>query len=118
VLYQLRTACCFLNLQRPSSCIEFCASCSISLQAYEARVAARQRNVDFYQRSLMQQQQQGAAFPAALPESLKPKPGNPAQQRVYEDYGRLPRGVHPLPRGYAEGGQPPSSPLQVCVFGA
>jgi hypothetical protein len=79
-------------------------------------VAARQRNVDFYQRSLMQQQQQGAAFPAALPESLKPKPGNPAQQRVYEDYGRLPRGVHPLPRGYAEGGQPPSSPLQVCVF--
>jgi hypothetical protein len=86
------------------------------MQAYEARAAARQRGVDFYQRSLMQQQQQGAAFPAALPESLKPKPGNPAQQRVYEDYGRLPRGVHPLPRGYPEGGAPPSSPLQVrCV---
>ncbi|KAF6255466.1 CCR4-Not complex component, Not1-domain-containing protein [Scenedesmus sp. NREL 46B-D3] len=87
-------------------------------QAYEARVAARQRNVDFYQRSLMQQQQQGAAFPAALPESLKPKPGNPAQQRVYEDYGRLPRGVHPLPRGYPEGGAPPSSPLQAGMEGA
>lgn len=86
-------------------------------QAYEARAAARQRGVDFYQRSLMQQQQQGAAFPAALPESLKPKPGNPAQQRVYEDYGRLPRGVHPLPRGYAEGGQPPSSPLQAGMEG-
>lgn len=81
-------------------------------QAYEARAAARQRGVDFYQRSVMQQQAAGP-FPAALPESLKPKPGNAAQQRVYEDYGRLPRGVHPLPRGYPGGEGAPASPLQV-----
>eukprot|EP00878_Enallax_costatus_P004430 GHUV01004670.1.p1 GENE.GHUV01004670.1~~GHUV01004670.1.p1 ORF type:complete len:958 (+),score=366.58 GHUV01004670.1:54-2876(+) len=84
-------------------------------QAYEARAAARQRGVDFYQRSVMQQQAAGL-FPAALPDSLKPKPGNPAQQRVYEDYGRLNRGVPPLPRGYPEGGAP-ASPLQAGMDG-
>jgi hypothetical protein len=83
---------------------------------YEARINARRSNVDFYQRAMLQQQAAGP-FPGALPESLTPKPGNPAQQRVYEDFGRLPRG-HPLPaRGYGEGGAPPGSPLQVSVDG-
>lgn len=79
---------------------------------YEARITARRNGVDFYKHSLMQQQSSGP-FPAALPESLMPKPGNLTQQRVYEDFGRLPRG-QPLPaRGYGEGGVPPGSPLQV-----
>lgn len=79
---------------------------------YEARANARRTGVDFYKHAVLQQQQSGP-FPAGLPESLMPKPGNVAQQRVYEDFGRLPRG-QPLPaRGYGEGGMPPGSPLQV-----
>lgn len=79
---------------------------------YDARINARRNGVDFYKHSVMQQQSSGP-FPASLPESLMPKPGNMAQQRVYEDFGRLPRG-QPLPaRGYGEGGVPPGSPLQV-----
>jgi CCR4-NOT transcription complex subunit 1 len=78
---------------------------------YEARINARRNGVDFYKHSMMQQQQSGP-FPAGLPESLMPKPGNPAQQRVYEDFGRLPRG-QPLSARYGEGGVPPGSPLQV-----
>jgi CCR4-NOT transcription complex subunit 1 len=79
-------------------------------QQYEARIAARRSNMDFYQRAVLQQQAAGP-FPAALPDSLTPKPGNPAQQRVYEDFGRLPRG-HPLPAPHGAGA-PPGSPLQV-----
>merc|ERR1740117_2605323 len=32
-------------------------------------------------------------YPASLPEALRPKPGGlqPAQRRVYEDFGRIPR---------------------------
>jgi CCR4-NOT transcription complex subunit 1 len=78
---------------------------------YEARINARRNGVDFYKHSMMQQQQSGP-FPAGLPESLMPKPGNLAQQRVYEDFGRLPRG-QPLSARYGEGGVPPGSPLQV-----
>lgn len=78
---------------------------------YEARINARRQGVDFYKHTMMQQQQSGP-FPAGLPESLMPKPGNMAQQRVYEDFGRLPRG-QPLAARYGEGGVPPGSPLQV-----
>lgn len=78
---------------------------------YEARANARRNGLDFYKHSMMQQQQSGP-FPAGLPESLMPKPGNLAQQRVYEDFGRLPRG-QPLAARYGEGGVPPGSPLQV-----
>ena len=33
------------------------------------------------------------SYPASLPEALRPKPGGlqPAQRRVYEDFGRIPR---------------------------
>lgn len=78
---------------------------------YEARANARRNGVDFYKHSMMQQQQSGP-FPAGLPESLMPKPGNMAQQRVYEDFGRLPRGQPLQARGYGEGGVP-GSPMQV-----
>ncbi len=33
--------------------------------------------------------QQSGRFPAQLPDSLKPKPGLPAQQRVYSDFARV-----------------------------
>lgn len=82
---------------------------------YEARQAARARGQSFYEHAVFQQQQAGR-FPAALPESLKPKPGLPQQQRVYEDFARMPRDYltkHPLARGLADGAAPPASPLQV-----
>jgi CCR4-NOT transcription complex subunit 1 len=86
---------------------------------YEARQGARARGQPFYERAVFQQQQQGR-FPAALPESLKPKPGLVAQQRVYDDFTRLPRGLppHPLARPYPgqEGGAAPPSPMQVSFM--
>lgn len=72
---------------------------------YEARVVARQRNLPFPERNPYQLVAPGR-FPGALPESLKPKPGLVAQQRVYEDFMRLPK-VAPMaarPDG-AAGGQ-------------
>ncbi|KIY96495.1 CCR4-NOT transcription complex subunit 1 [Monoraphidium neglectum] len=81
--------------------------------AYEARGNARARGQPFYERALYAQSQQGR-FPAALPESLKPKPGLPQQQRVYEDFARMPRALppHPLNASFRPDGAPPASPLQ------
>jgi len=85
--------------------------------AYEARATARARGQPFYERALYAQSQAGR-FPAALPESLKPKPGMPQQQRVYEDFARMPRAMppHPLAAGFRPDGAPPASPLQVCFW--
>jgi len=49
-------------------------------------------------------------YPTGLPEALRPKPGGllPTQRRVYEDFGRIPRGapmVAPAPQ--QPGGMPP-----------
>jgi CCR4-NOT transcription complex subunit 1 len=56
-------------------------------------------------------------YPTGLPEALRPKPGGllPTQRRVYEDFGRIPRGVpvgaqepqQPLPMGASGVPQPP-----------
>ncbi len=35
-------------------------------------------------------------FPAALPDRLRPAPGAAVQQRLYEDFARLPRGAPPV----------------------
>ena len=45
-------------------------------------------------------------YPASLPEALRPKPGGllPAQRRVYEDFGRIPRTAAAI---MASGGGPP-----------
>ena len=59
-------------------------------QQYEARAVARQRNLPFPERNPYQLVAPGR-FPGALPDSLKPKPGNMGQQRVYEDFTRLPK---------------------------
>jgi Domain of unknown function (DUF3819) len=86
--------------------------------AYDARASARARGVDFHSRATLQLRAAGP-FPAALPDGLKPKPANAAQQRVYEDFARLPRGAHPLPRPFGDSGAgaaPPGSPLQVRVL--
>lgn len=82
--------------------------------AYEARATARARGQPFYERALYAQSQSGR-FPAALPESLKPKPGLPQQQRVYEDFARLPRALPPHP--LAGPTMPPASSLQVRFWG-
>lgn len=84
--------------------------------AYEARATARARGQPFYERALYAQSQAGR-FPAALPESLKPKPGLPQQQRVYEDFARMPRALPPHPMsGFRPDGAPPASPMQVCIL--
>jgi CCR4-NOT transcription complex subunit 1 len=57
---------------------------------YEARILARQRNLPFPERNPYALVAPGR-FPGALPESLQPKPGQAAQQRVYEDFTRLPK---------------------------
>ncbi len=45
-------------------------------------------------------------FPAALPDRLRPAPGAAAQQRLYEDFARLPRGVPPAMAAPAVPGLP------------
>ena len=56
-------------------------------------------------------------FPMHLPESLKPRPGhlNPAQQRVYEDFARIPRGAAGA-HAAVGGGKPLASMDKVCLF--
>ena len=51
-----------------------------------------------------------------LPESLKPRPGhlNPAQQRVYEDFARIPRGAAGA-HAAVGGGKPLASMDKVCL---
>lgn len=60
------------------------------IQQYNNRVKAKGSNQPFYDQSQLH-----GRFPLHLPDSLKPKPGhlNPAQQRVYEDFARIPRGA-------------------------
>ena len=86
-------------------------------QAYEARARARAQRQPFFDPAMFAQ---GGRFPAALPDSLKPKPGMPQQQRVYEDFARMPRALppHGLQPGFRPDGAPPASPLQVRTAGA
>lgn len=60
------------------------------IQQYSNRAKAKGSNQPFYDQSQLH-----GRFPMHLPNSLKPKPGhlNPAQQRVYEDFARIPRGA-------------------------
>ena len=60
------------------------------IQQYTNRAKAKGSNQPFYDQSQLH-----GRFPLHLPDSLKPKPGhlNPAQQRVYEDFARIPRGA-------------------------
>ena len=60
------------------------------IQQYTNRAKAKGSNQPFYDQSQLH-----GRFPMHLPDSLKPKPGhlNPAQQRVYEDFARIPRGA-------------------------
>jgi CCR4-NOT transcription complex subunit 1 len=56
--------------------------------AYAARARAKAAGQPFADTSVMQ-----GRFPGALPEALRPRPGQltPQQQRVYEDFARIPR---------------------------
>lgn len=56
--------------------------------AYAARVRAKAAGQPFADAALL-----GGRFPGALPEALRPRPGQltPQQQRVYEDFARIPR---------------------------
>lgn len=58
------------------------------VQQYNNRTKAKGSNQPFFDQSQLH-----GRFPMHLPDSLKPKPGhlNPAQQRVYEDFARIPR---------------------------
>lgn len=60
------------------------------IQQYASRAKAKSNNQPFFDQSQLQ-----GRFPLHLPDSLKPKPGhlNPVQQRVYEDFARIPRGA-------------------------
>ena len=60
------------------------------VQQYNNRSKAKGSNQPFFDQSQLH-----GRFPMHLPDSLKPKPGhlNPAQQRVYEDFARIPRGA-------------------------
>lgn len=60
------------------------------IQQYTSRAKAKNSNQPFFDQSQLQ-----GRFPLHLPDSLKPRPGhlNPAQQRVYEDFARIPRGA-------------------------
>lgn len=53
-------------------------------------------------------------YPASLPEALRPKPGGllPAQRRVYDDFGRIPRVTPSMgqPSGQVGGNAPPPPP--------
>lgn len=62
---------------------------------YQMRQKARASGQPFYDPSME------SRIPASLPEALRPRPGhlNPQQQRVYDDFSRMPRAA-------AMGGQP------------
>jgi len=61
------------------------------LPFYQTRQKARAANMPHYDMSIFSKG--GSRFPAALPESLRPRPGhlNPHMTRVYEDFARIPR---------------------------
>lgn len=64
-----------------------------SLQpAYESRQKAKSVGQNFYDMSMFD-----GRFPGGLPESLKPKPGHVQahQQRVYEDFAKIPKTQSP-----------------------
>lgn len=61
------------------------------LPYYQSRQKARAANTPFYDMSIFTRG--SGRFPASLPESLRPKPGqlNATQTRVYDDFARIPR---------------------------
>eukprot|EP00898_Chlorokybus_atmophyticus_P005844 jgi/Chlat1/6260/Chrsp44S05774 len=74
-------------------------------QAYTVRIKHReQTGQPYYDMSIFA----SGRYPSALPDALRPKPGRmtPAQQRVYEDFARLPRQPPPTPRPYGQPGPP------------
>lgn len=81
------------------------------IQQYTNRAKAKGSNQPFYDQSQLH-----GRFPLHLPDSLKPKPGhlNPAQQRVYEDFARIPRGAAGA-HAAVGGGKPMASMEKVGV---
>lgn len=82
------------------------------IQQYTNRAKAKGSNQPFYDQSQLH-----GRFPLHLPDSLKPKPGhlNPAQQRVYEDFARIPRGAAGA-HAAVGGGKPMASMEKVSVL--
>lgn len=82
--------------------------------AYAGRARAKAAGQQFADTALL-----GGRFPGALPEALRPRPGQltPQQQRVYEDFARIPRTAaaaqqsagQPRPAG-SENGEPGGAP--------
>lgn len=67
------------------------------LPYYQSRQKARAQNTPFYDMSIFNKG--NSRFPAALPESLRPRPGhpNPHITRVYDDFARISRtGQQPM----------------------
>lgn len=83
-------------------------------QAYDERIKARAQGKPFADNSPFH-----GRFPASLPESLRPRPGNilPFQLRVYEDFARIPRTPPPQTPGAASPGMPGAPPAQGVVQG-
>ena len=81
------------------------------IQQYTNRAKANGSNQPFYDQSQLH-----GRFPMHLPDSLKPKPGhlNPAQQRVYEDFARIPRGA--AGAHAAVGGGKPMASMEKVLF--
>jgi len=69
------------------------------LPVYQMRQKAKQAGQPFYDPNIE------SRIPATLPEALRPRPGhlNPQQQRVYDDFARVPRAAS-LPQGLAGAG--------------
>eukprot|EP00210_Caulerpa_lentillifera_P003605 g3440.t1 len=66
------------------------------LPYYQSRQKARAANTPFYDMSIFSKN--NGRFPAALPESLRPRPGHltPQMTRVYDDFARIPRSSQQL----------------------
>ena len=58
--------------------------------AVQARQKAKNLGQQFFDATRV-----AGRFPAALPDRLRPSPGAAVQQRLYEDFARLPRGAPP-----------------------
>lgn len=82
------------------------------IQQYTSRAKAKNSNQPFFDQSQLQ-----GRFPLHLPDSLKPRPGhlNPAQQRVYEDFARIPRGAAGA-HAAVGGGKPMASMEKVSLL--
>jgi CCR4-NOT transcription complex subunit 1 len=73
--------------------------------SYAVRRKSREAGQAYYDMSVYAQ----GRYPSSLPEVLRPKPGHlqPVQQRVYEDFARLPRTPPPPPPPMPYGPPPP-----------